>query len=561
MRLAVARVLSVEGGGERLFAAREGGGVAALASIDDVGHRPVDRGVAGGLAGGGVAGEVGGEFDGAGRGGLVGRRGPRTDDADAVVGERRVRHLGDDLRHVTRRAVGRRRVIGAGGRGDGGGERRRRVARQAGAVEVRRSGLAEALVRIVACRALHRARRRLRLQETRALLHPLGVRDDPDRPALLHRRGDGRENRLLRLERTARTVAVRRLALAQQHHGPLEMALLAHVEAPRERQVLGVDDGPVRRVACFRVGEARLDMEGARPVAPLAPDAERHLGELVARARDRRRIGRVAGQAAVVDDAVEADVLGFVPRTHVPPLLLRVPRERQLHEPRPDACEVRPRRTASADDVRHLAREPVGDRARVVGLRLLLHEPPVGGAERAVREPRGGVDDRRAVEGLAHQRRVGEALHRLRHAVALIRRPQVLVARRAHAVADERHRVARVGGDVAEARRLISRLLRRHGRAARADGGGETDEKGEGAGHGTEHQTGKIAGCAPRLSVCVPEVLPRARGRCRHAVHKRQRGRIPKDAAPPKGSSCGGAADGCGQRRTLAVTICTVPLK
>src|SRR5690606_6733095 len=134
-----------------------------------------------------------------------------------------------------------------------------------------------------------------------------------------------------------------------------EVALLADGEAERGVEAGGVDDGGVR-AAVAGVGQPRLDVGRAGPVAPLARDAEGDVGVEVPGAFGEAGRPVVARHALEGDGPLEAVVLLRVPRAEVPDRPLDVPRQRHLCDvatraARADGHEVGARGVAGADDV------------------------------------------------------------------------------------------------------------------------------------------------------------------------------------------------------------------
>ena len=252
----------------------------------------------------------------------------------------------------------------------------------------------EPLVWVVARHALERRRARRRALVARARPHPRRVGHDGHAPPALVDAGHGKQ-RLVRRERTAGAVRIRVLALAEHVDGCVKVALAADVEPEVDRQPLRVDDRRVRPVALRVVRQPGLDVDRARPVAPLAPDALRYLGEGILDAHDPLRDGVVARHAPVrhcpSKPRVRRPVAG---RKVPPPAVLGVPRERELDEAVAATGEVGPRRVATPHDPVHRAHEAGHLGAVRVQLALLLGEPGVG-LDHAVLEPGVRIHDRR----------------------------------------------------------------------------------------------------------------------------------------------------------------------
>ena len=288
-----------------------------LSPVDDVGHSLIHLA----LCSLPITGEVIVEFDSAFRRGCLLRDSVfGADDADEMVGERRVRRVVRlHLRHVAGEAIRLQRVeVAQFGCRHLLLQRPRGVALQTGRIEIARSRGAKPLVRIVACHAIHRRR----LDEASALLHPIRVRNNTDRPRpLVVEVEDGDVGS----ERLGGTVPERLLAFAQDRDGPVQVALLADVELSVEAQVCGVHNRVVDRVSGLRVCEPRFDVERARAVAPLAPDAFRDRSVGALDKRDGLRKPIMTRHAPRRDGPVEATIRHPITRTKVPSLCLGVP--------------------------------------------------------------------------------------------------------------------------------------------------------------------------------------------------------------------------------------------
>src|SRR5690606_36326234 len=114
--------------------------------------------------------------------------------------------------------------------------------------------------------------------------------------------------------------------------GPLRVAPLAHVHLEVRRELPRVDDGVVllARDVDEVAGPLLADVDRARPVAPLAVDAEGDAVEPVLRARDEPRHRVVARHARLGDGAAEPAARALEPRREPPPPHLRVPLDGDL---------------------------------------------------------------------------------------------------------------------------------------------------------------------------------------------------------------------------------------
>ena len=134
---------------------------------------------------------------------------------------------------------------------------------------------------------------------------------------------------------------------------PLHVAPLAHVDLALGRELARIDDRVVDLLRDVHdlAGPLRLDVDGARAVAPLAVDPEGDVVELVLRALDEAGHGVVAGHARLIDGAAEPAV-PVVPkaRREVPPLVLDVPRHGDLVDVPVHLAHVGVRVVAGADD-------------------------------------------------------------------------------------------------------------------------------------------------------------------------------------------------------------------